>query len=76
MWKTFVITYLFVVLKDLIGVHSAREFVWWYNGHPDCRNLNPDLRSTDTAVIFGQVFLYIMTEPGKYENFCIKLSVN
>lgn len=40
--------------EDLKGVHSAREFVWWYNGHPDCRNLDPDLQSTDTAVILGQ----------------------
>ncbi|KAH7572281.1 hypothetical protein JRO89_XS04G0231500 [Xanthoceras sorbifolium] len=41
--------------EDLMGIHSAREFVWWYNGHPDCRNLDPDLKSTDTAVILGQV---------------------
>ncbi|KAL8529820.1 hypothetical protein ACS0TY_007033 [Phlomoides rotata] len=40
--------------EDLTGVFSAREFVWWYNGHPDCRNLAPDLKSTDTAVILGQ----------------------
>ncbi|KAM7276195.1 hypothetical protein ACFE04_018061 [Oxalis oulophora] len=40
--------------EDLKGIHSAREFVWWYNGHPDGRNLNPDLKRTDTAVILGQ----------------------
>ncbi|MBA0756833.1 hypothetical protein Gotri_019977 [Gossypium trilobum] len=40
--------------EDLKGVHSAREFVWWYNGHPDGRNLDPDLKNTDTAVILGQ----------------------
>ncbi|KAL9440664.1 hypothetical protein AB3S75_019351 [Citrus x aurantiifolia] len=40
--------------EDLIGVHSAREFVWWYNGHPNGKNLSPDLKSTDTAVILGQ----------------------
>ncbi|XP_059638171.1 NADPH:adrenodoxin oxidoreductase, mitochondrial isoform X2 [Cornus florida] len=40
--------------EDLTGVHSAREFVWWYNGHPDCTNLTPDLKRTDTAVILGQ----------------------
>lgn len=40
--------------EDLDGIYSAREFVWWYNGHPDCRNLAPDLESTDTAVILGQ----------------------
>ncbi|XP_059432232.1 NADPH:adrenodoxin oxidoreductase, mitochondrial [Corylus avellana] len=40
--------------EDLIGIHSAREFVWWYNGHPDFKNLDPDLKNTDTAVILGQ----------------------
>ncbi len=25
------------------GVLSAREFVWWYNGHPDARHLPIDL---------------------------------
>ncbi|KAF5735046.1 NADPH:adrenodoxin oxidoreductase mitochondrial [Tripterygium wilfordii] len=40
--------------EDLKGIYSAREFVWWYNGHPDCRNLYPDLKSTDSAVIVGQ----------------------
>ncbi|XP_021723606.1 NADPH:adrenodoxin oxidoreductase, mitochondrial isoform X2 [Chenopodium quinoa] len=40
--------------EDLKGIYSAREFVWWYNGHPDCRNLAPDLESTNTAVILGQ----------------------
>ncbi|PNH02136.1 NADPH:adrenodoxin oxidoreductase, mitochondrial [Tetrabaena socialis] len=25
------------------GVLSAREFVWWYNGHPDARGLQVDL---------------------------------
>ncbi|KAI7981480.1 hypothetical protein LOK49_Contig36G00005 [Camellia lanceoleosa] len=40
--------------EDLAGIHSAREFVWWYNGHPDCKYLAPNLKSTDTAVILGQ----------------------
>ncbi|KAL2924565.1 NADPH:adrenodoxin oxidoreductase mitochondrial, partial [Bienertia sinuspersici] len=40
--------------ENLEGIYSAREFVWWYNGHPDCKNLAPDLQSTDTAVILGQ----------------------
>ncbi|KAH6781502.1 Pyridine nucleotide-disulfide oxidoreductase family protein [Perilla frutescens var. frutescens] len=40
--------------EELGGIYAAREFVWWYNGHPDCRNLAPDLKSTDTAVILGQ----------------------
>lgn len=25
--------------EDARGVFSAREFVWWYNGHPDARHL-------------------------------------
>uniref|UniRef100_A0A0E0JYF7 NADPH:adrenodoxin oxidoreductase, mitochondrial n=1 Tax=Oryza punctata TaxID=4537 RepID=A0A0E0JYF7_ORYPU len=40
--------------EDLRGIYSAREFVWWYNGHPDMCNLAPDLRSTDSAVVLGQ----------------------
>ncbi|GAB4833537.1 hypothetical protein Ancab_031780 [Ancistrocladus abbreviatus] len=44
--------------EDLEGIYSAREFVWWYNGHLDCRNLIPDLQSTDTAVILGQGYLH------------------
>ncbi|KAG4999199.1 hypothetical protein JHK87_020271 [Glycine soja] len=40
--------------ENLKGIHSAREFVWWYNGHPYGQNLEPDLKSTDTAVILGQ----------------------
>nr|GMD13313.1 NADPH:adrenodoxin oxidoreductase, mitochondrial isoform X1 [Ipomoea batatas] len=40
--------------EDFAGIYSAREFVWWYNGHPDCRNLAPDLKNTDTAVVVGQ----------------------
>ncbi|WOL02191.1 NADPH:adrenodoxin oxidoreductase, mitochondrial isoform X2 [Canna indica] len=40
--------------EDLAGIYSAREFVWWYNGHPDCRKMAPDLKSTDTAVVLGQ----------------------
>lgn len=42
-------------LQELVGVHAAREFVWWYNGHPDQVNLQPDLQSSDTAVVLGQV---------------------
>ncbi|XP_057751131.1 NADPH:adrenodoxin oxidoreductase, mitochondrial isoform X2 [Arachis stenosperma] len=40
--------------ENLKGIYSAREFVWWYNGHPDGRNLDPDLKNTDSAVILGQ----------------------
>nr|GMD20846.1 NADPH:adrenodoxin oxidoreductase, mitochondrial isoform X1 [Ipomoea batatas] len=45
--------------EDLAGIYSAREFVWWYNGHPDCRNLTPDLKNTDTAVVVGQVSAFL-----------------
>ncbi|XP_072961766.1 NADPH:adrenodoxin oxidoreductase, mitochondrial [Typha angustifolia] len=40
--------------EELKGIHSAREFVWWYNGHPDYCEMAPDLKSTDTAVVLGQ----------------------
>lgn len=38
--------------ETLRGVWSAREFVAWYNGHPDFASLPVDLGS-DRAVIFG-----------------------
>lgn len=46
---------LFILLQELGGVFSAREMVWWYNGHPEYRHLPINLSSTDTAVIFGLV---------------------
>ncbi len=39
--------------EDLSGSHAATEFVGWYNGHPDYRDLEFDL-SHDTAVVIGQ----------------------
>lgn len=54
-------------MQELAGIYAAREFVWWYNGHPDCRNLAPDLKSTDTAVILGQVPLIHSHFPMVYD---------
>ncbi|XP_019939131.2 NADPH:adrenodoxin oxidoreductase, mitochondrial [Paralichthys olivaceus] len=39
--------------EDLAGVHSAKDFVGWYNGLPICQELSPDL-SCETAVVLGQ----------------------
>lgn len=39
--------------EELPGIHSAREFVGWYNGHPDFRDRTFDL-DHETAVVFGQ----------------------
>ncbi len=39
--------------EDLPGSHTATEFVGWYNGHPDYRDLSFDL-SQEVAVIIGQ----------------------
>lgn len=39
---------------SLNGVLGARDFVGWYNGAPQHKDLNPDLECTDTAVIVGQ----------------------
>ncbi|WP_369758831.1 FAD-dependent oxidoreductase [Nocardia sp. 348MFTsu5.1] len=38
--------------EDLPGCFSAREFVGYYNGHPDLRDLPLDL-STERAVVIG-----------------------
>src|SRR4029434_9831736 len=37
--------------EDLIGSHSATEFVAWYNGHPDFRDRLFDLTTERAAVI-------------------------
>jgi len=37
--------------EDLIGSHSATEFVAWYNGHPDFRDRVFDLSTRSAAVI-------------------------
>lgn len=36
---------------DLIGSHAATQFVAWYNGHPDYRDLEFDLTQEAAAVI-------------------------
>lgn len=37
--------------EDLLGSHSATEFVAWYNGHPDYRDCSFDLEADAVAVI-------------------------
>ena len=39
--------------EDLPGSHPATEFVGWYNGHPDHRDLEVDLDSSERAVVIG-----------------------
>jgi adrenodoxin-NADP+ reductase len=39
--------------EGLAGVHAARAFVNWYNGHPDFRDFAPNL-DTEDVVIVGQ----------------------
>jgi ferredoxin--NADP+ reductase len=38
--------------EDLEGSHSATEFVWWYNGHPDFTDSEFDL-DAERAVVVG-----------------------
>lgn len=40
-------------LQKLAGVLSAREFVWWYNGHPEYANLPLDLSKIQSVAICG-----------------------
>ncbi|POR36631.1 NADPH:adrenodoxin oxidoreductase, mitochondrial [Tolypocladium paradoxum] len=40
--------------STLSGIYSARQFVGWYNGLPDCAGLEPELARGDEAVIIGQ----------------------
>ena len=37
--------------EDLEGSHSATEFVAWYNGHPDYRDLKFDLSQQTIAIV-------------------------
>jgi ferredoxin--NADP+ reductase len=37
--------------EDKVGVHGSASFVSWYNGHPDFRDLNPELDTKAVAVI-------------------------
>ncbi len=37
--------------EDLIGSHSATDFVAWYNGHPDFANLQFDLSQESVAIV-------------------------
>lgn len=37
--------------EDKKGVFGSADYVGWYNGHPDFRNLNPDLNVEAAAVI-------------------------
>ena len=37
--------------EDLVGSHSATEFVTWYNGHPDCQECCYDLSQERVAVV-------------------------
>jgi ferredoxin--NADP+ reductase len=39
--------------EALPGSHPATEFVGWYNGHPDHRDLEVDLLSSERAVVIG-----------------------
>lgn len=40
-------------MQALHGVLSAREFVWWYNGHPDNSDLQLDLSKMQSVAICG-----------------------
>ncbi|CAL8471382.1 g10924 [Coccomyxa elongata] len=39
--------------EGLKNVMSAREFVWWFNGHPDYAKLPVDLSKVEDVTIFG-----------------------
>ena len=37
--------------EDKSGVHGSAAFVGWYNGHPDFRDLDPDLNTSAVVVV-------------------------
>ncbi|TWU75581.1 NADPH-adrenodoxin reductase [Metarhizium rileyi] len=40
--------------STLKGIYSARQFVGWYNGLPECSDLDPTLLNAQEVVIIGQ----------------------
>lgn len=42
-----------IIGEEFTGVLSAREFVWWFNGHPDCADLPIDLSKTRSVAVLG-----------------------
>lgn len=40
--------------STLKGIFSARQFVGWYNGLPECSSLKPNLACAEEAIIIGQ----------------------
>ncbi|MDV7352708.1 FAD-dependent oxidoreductase [Rhodococcus oxybenzonivorans] len=58
--------------EDLLGSHTATEFVAWYNGHPDYANRSFDL-SGERAVVVGNgnvaldVARILLTDPDELE---------
>ncbi|KAJ6444214.1 NADPH:adrenodoxin oxidoreductase [Purpureocillium lavendulum] len=40
--------------STLTGIYSARQFVGWYNGLPECADLQPDLLRGEDAIVIGQ----------------------
>ena len=40
--------------EDKPHIYSARAFVGWYNGLPEYRDLDPDLKAGETAIVVGQ----------------------
>ncbi|GFY80834.1 pyridine nucleotide-disulfide oxidoreductase family protein [Actinidia rufa] len=47
--------------EDLSAIHLAREFVWWYNGHPDCQYWSPDLKSIYQLFLVRIIRRYLMS---------------
>lgn len=40
--------------STLSGIYSARQFVGWYNGLPECADLKPNLSRAEDVVVIGQ----------------------
>ena len=51
--------------QGLRNVFSAREFVWWYNGHPDCRDLPVNLSKVRSLLLRKQTSLRVGVTPNE-----------
>lgn len=59
-----------VALQDLRGVISAREFVWWFNGHPDGAQLPVDLSKACCSSCLVRMLARAMPELKGHQRAC------
>jgi adrenodoxin-NADP+ reductase len=52
-WGMLSVKLFVLAVQDSKGVYAAREFVWWYNGHPDQQDLPIVLSKVESVAVCG-----------------------